>query len=279
MLLMRNYVVAGTQHITDALNKIDRRQTLLAEQATNLTTTNTLVQQAFVTIDARQAAQHLSFTIIIPTEYTSGGQSGGGNPPRPPPAAGAVRMITDALPTPNSETTYIGTPGRGRNERAPRGERSRSTSMPRGRKKGVQRPLLDIQVTAPIEQTIPAIKNIGLEEVRIKREASIARSASEPRPVAKRGRPKTKAAPQLMITDAEPAKKREADGILGSAAKKKFIEKEEEVKAPPPIKSKEAAPPQDSSAASEASTAAPKAKAKGRPKKEIRDTSAAPISK
>ncbi len=55
--LMRNYVVAGTQHITDALNNINRRQTLLAEQATNLATNNTLVQQAFVNIDARQATQ------------------------------------------------------------------------------------------------------------------------------------------------------------------------------------------------------------------------------
>ena len=99
LYLAQNFMVANTQHITDRLNPIDRRQILLAQtQASHLGPNNTFVQQAFVNIDARQATQNRTFTVINPTEYTSGGQSGGGNPPPPPPAAGAVRMITDALP-------------------------------------------------------------------------------------------------------------------------------------------------------------------------------------
>ncbi len=70
-----------------------------------------------------------------------------------------------------------------------------------------------------------------------------------------------------MITDAEPAKKREASTSLGVAAKKKFNEQEKEVKELPATKSIKAAPPEDSSAAASSSGPAPKAtpKAKGRP--------------
>ena len=84
-----------------------------------------------------------------------------------------------------------------------------------------------------------------------------------------------------MIAAVEPAKKREAGDILGTTANKKLIEKEEEVKAPLLSKSKKAAPPGDSSAAASSSgqTPKPKVKAKGRPKKEPVDTSAAAVSK
>jgi hypothetical protein len=120
-----------------------------------------------------------------------------------------------------------------------------------------------------------------MEEIRVKREASVKDASSEPPKAKSRVKPKAiaKATAQLMIADAEPAKKREAEDILGAAAKKKFIEKEEEVKAPPPIKSKKAAPPADSSAAASSSGPVAKAKAKGRPRNEPVDTSAAPVSK
>ncbi len=62
-------------------------------------------------------------------------------------------MINNAIPPADSQSSFIGTPRRGRGERAPRGERSRSVSSSRGRKNGVQRQLLDIQVTQPIEPT------------------------------------------------------------------------------------------------------------------------------
>ena len=183
----------------------------------------------------------------------------------------------------NPEPMYIGTPRRNPQERARGGDRSRSSSIARGRRTGVQRPLLDIPVTAPSQQTTPTIKNIGLEEIRLKRQASSSRSASEPAKAKAKATTKPKAGATLMIADAEPAKKREADDILGAAEKKKFIKKDAEVNSPPPIKSKGAAPPPDRSAAASSSgpVAKPKAapKPRGAPKKEPRDTSVAPVSK
>ena len=182
---MQNYIAASTHNITDRLSMIDKNQRLIATTAAeHLGPTNTSIQQVFIGVDARQATHTLSFTVVNPTEYTSDGGSSG-PPPPPPPAAGAVRMID------NTQPNYIGTPRREPRERAPRGERSRSASTPRGRRTGVQRPILDIQVTPPIEATIPTIRNIGLEEIRVKRQASASRSAPDSPVKAKaRGRPK-----------------------------------------------------------------------------------------
>ncbi len=205
--------------------------------------------------------------------YATGG--GANQPPPPPPGAGAIKMTSNMIP-PNMQipevAAYIGTPRRKPSERAPRNERSRSSSVARGRPRAIKPLIPDIEVT-PVKPT-PAIKNIGMEEIRVKREASVKRDSSEPPKAKSKPQPKAIAKAQLMIADAEPAKKREAEDILGAASKKKFIEKEEEVKAPPPTKSKKGAPPADSSAAASSSGPVAKPKAKGRPKKEPVDTTA-----
>ena len=283
--LVKNYIAASTQHLADRLTNIDKNQRLIAEaQANHLGPTNTLIQQAFLNVDARQAASFSasSSTVINRTVIYATGGNGGPKPP-PPPGAGAVKMTANVLP-PNMQipevSSFIGTPRRRAGERAPRGESSRSASV-RGRpcsiKPLIKPPEIEVTPTKPI----PAIKNIGMEEIRVKREASVKRDSSEPPKAKARPKPKAIAKAQLMIADAEPAKKREAEDILGAAAKKKFIEQEDEVKAPPPTQSKKAAPPEDSSAAASSSGPAPKAKAKakGLPKKEPIDTSAAPVSK
>ncbi len=169
-------------------------------------------------------------------------------------------MITNTQ-APLTPPNFIGTP------RRQRGERSRSASNTRGRKRAVKKDdVIDIEITPPIEPSIPTIRNIGMEEIRIKREASVKRDDSQSRPAAKaRGRPKGKAKPQLIIADAEPAKKREAVDILGGDAKNKFIEQEKKVTELPATISNNGAPPPDSGGAS-SSGAAPKAKAKAKAK-------------
>ena len=76
---MQNYIAASTQHLADRLNNIDKNQQLIAQAASQLGPTNTLIQQAFIGVDARQVTQNASYTLINPTEYTSGG--GQNNPP------------------------------------------------------------------------------------------------------------------------------------------------------------------------------------------------------
>ena len=272
--------------MSDQLNTVTNNQRLIAEAQANLGPTNTLIQQAFLNVDARQAASFSasSSTVINPTVIYATGGNGGPKPP-PPPGAGAVKMTSNMLP-PNMQipeaSTFIGTPRRQPGERAPRGERSRSASVARGRPRSIKPIIPEIEVT-PVNPTTPSIKNIGMEEIRVKREASVKAASSEPPKAKSRPKPKAiaKATSQLIVADAEPAKKREAEDILGAAAKKKYIEKEEEVNVPPPTKSKKGAPPPDSSAAasSSGSTPKPKAKPKGRPKKEPVDASAAEVSK
>ena len=161
--LMKNYIAASTQHLADRLTNIDKNQRLLAEAQANLGPTNTLIQQAFLNVDARQAASFSasSSTVINPTVIYATGGNGGPIPP-PPPGAGAAKMISNMLP-PNVQipeaSSYIGTPRRRPGERAPRGERSTSASAVRGRPRSIK-PLIkppEIEVT-PVAPAILAIK-------------------------------------------------------------------------------------------------------------------------
>ncbi len=91
-----------------------------------------------------------------------------------------------------------------------------------------------------------------------------------------------------MILDAEPAKKREANAILGATSKKEFFEKEKEVTELPQTISINAAAPADSSATPKAKAKAkaitapeqsPEKRGRGRPRNEVTSEASIPVNK
>ncbi len=104
-----------------------------------------------------------SSSVINPTLYYNTGGGEGPQPSPQTPRARAVKLIVDGtvpgmqIPATN---TYIGEPQR------QRGDRSRSAGNSRGRPKAraANNKPPEIEITKPIEPTMPTLKNIGMED-------------------------------------------------------------------------------------------------------------------